>query len=65
MIHGRGSRPGLVFLAPIRGVDLFVGLILHQMGEKARSVGLGEGGDCLSLKRTSPQTVIGGLKSSN
>jgi hypothetical protein len=23
-----------VLVAPIRGVDLFVGLILHQMGEK-------------------------------
>lgn len=30
--HGRGS-PGLVVLTPIRGVDLFVGLILHQLGE--------------------------------
>ncbi len=35
--HGRGS-PGLVLVAPIRGVDLFVGLILHQLGEKCDRV---------------------------
>lgn len=42
-VHGRGSRPGRVLVAPSRGAYLFIGLILHQMGGNG---GMGEGEWC-------------------
>ncbi len=42
-IHGRGSRPGRVFVPPSRGAYLFIGSILHQLGEKCDRLGW-EGG---------------------
>lgn len=43
-LHGRGSRPGLVFAAPSRGALFDVmGLILHQFWEKSdRSSGISQ-----------------------
>lgn len=36
--HGRGSRPGLVFAAPIRGAYLVIGDDFTSIGGKVRSI---------------------------